>query len=502
LREAREVLDAAGGGGAGGVMTPNAGRVSQDIAARMAPEDPSLLPGTSYRIGRKLGEGANGIVFEAEHVELGRKVALKVLSAELAAAPAAVERFRREARAVASLTHPNLVQLYDFGRSLDGRAFLAMELCDGETLDARLRRGPLGWREAVRIAIETAQALEAAHAAGLVHRDIKPQNLMLTGPERGGGRARERERDDGAAAPRAKLLDFGIATALSAVGARAMTAAERSLHGFAVVGTPEYMAPEQVSGEPVDRRTDLYALGCVLYEMLTGVRAFDGPSTVALLGQHLRETPVPPRTRSPSRPIPRAVEAVVVRAMAKRPEGRYPTATAMRFALESALLAPTRRRENAGRVVTGVLSAAAMLAAAAGAAQWERARDRATAAAESLSAPATNGRAASTAPGAGGPSVVGAAATGPAGSGASETVVAAMATPATPSGGADVAADAPSPSLSRGVVERGERAETRPDRERAGLHAGDSRTDHADRLDHSDLTEHRKLAVPRPLHRP
>src|SRR5580693_7005161 len=129
----------------------------------MTPTDPSQLAGTPYRLGRKLGEGASGAVYEAEHVELGRKLALKILGPEHAASPMALDRFRREARAVARLSHPNLVQLYDFGKSLDGRAFLAMELCAGETLDARLQRGPLPWRVATHVAIETAKALDVAH---------------------------------------------------------------------------------------------------------------------------------------------------------------------------------------------------------------------------------------------------------------------------------------------------------------------------------------------------
>src|SRR5580704_3378943 len=196
LRDARETLQK------GANATPAAGPVSEAIALRMSPSDPTQLAGTPYRMGRKLGEGASGAVYEAEHVELGRKLAVKILGPEHAASPVALERFRREARAVARLSHPNLVQLYDFGKSLDGRTFLAMELCAGETLDARLQRAPMDWREAAQVAVEAARALEAAHAAGLVHRDLKPQNLMLTTPS------------TGADAPAVKLLDFGLATAL------------------------------------------------------------------------------------------------------------------------------------------------------------------------------------------------------------------------------------------------------------------------------------------------
>jgi hypothetical protein len=232
-----------------------------------------------------------------------------------------------------------------------------MELCVGQTLDAHLRSGDMPWREAVRIAIEAAKALEAAHAAGLVHRDLKPQNLMLT---------------DASDAPDVKLLDFGLATALTDSEKRPATDRERALRGFAIFGTPEYMAPEQVSGDPVDGRADLYALGCVLYEMLTGTAAFEGSSSVVVMGKQLHETPPAPRVRAPKRPIPRAVEAAVLRAMAKSPSARFATATAMREALEDARGAPVRRRERARRVAGAVLMGGAIVAAAVGSARWAR----------------------------------------------------------------------------------------------------------------------------------
>ena len=247
-------------------------------------DDPSVLSGTPYRIARKIGEGASGVVYDAEHVELGRKVALKVLAAGHASATDAIERFRREARAVAKLSHPNLVQLYDFGKSLDGRVFLAMELLRGETLDRRIKRlGGMDWREAAELGIEVCEALEAAHGAGLVHRDLKPANLFLT--DTGG----------------LKLLDFGVAMALADV---ASDASEKRQKGFAIFGTPEYMAPEQVAGEPVDGRCDLYALGCVLYELVTGTRVFEGPSSVVIMGKQMREMPDAPCLRAPGRAIP------------------------------------------------------------------------------------------------------------------------------------------------------------------------------------------------------
>ena len=323
---------------------------SMQIAAATRTADPSILAGTSYRLVKKIGEGASGEVFEAEHIELGRKYAVKVLSAAHAAASDSVERFRREARAIASLSHPNLVRLHDFGKSLDGRVFLVMELLDGKTLDVHAersgdteeRRGGLPWREATRLAIQVAHALEAAHLAGLVHRDLKPQNLFLT--------------SDG----ELKLLDFGVAMALADTAD-----SEKRQKGFAVFGTPEYMAPEQVAGEPVDARCDLYALGCVLYELVTGSRPFEG-SPVVVMGKQLREEPTSPRVRAPERGLPADIESVIMKALAKSKDDRYPTARAMREALEHALVAPDRRRSRAKKLMSfAVLASLGVIAAAA-----------------------------------------------------------------------------------------------------------------------------------------
>lgn len=318
------------------IDTPPASGIMEIQAAQMT-ADPSILPGTSYRLLRKIGEGASGEVYEAEHVELGRKYAVKVLAAAHAAAHDAVERFRREARAVAKLSHPNLVRLHDFGKSMDGRVFLAMELLSGRTLDVHAEKG-LVWREAIELGIQAARALEAAHAAGVVHRDLKPQNLFLT--------------DD----HDLKLLDFGVAMALAETSAIDGAAEpERRQKGFAVFGTPEYMAPEQVAGETVDARCDLYALGCVLYELITGSRPFEG-SPVVVMGKQLREDVESPRSRAPHLVIPRDVEAVILKALAKAKDDRFPSARAMREALEEALVAPGRRRSRA----RGIASVAVM----------------------------------------------------------------------------------------------------------------------------------------------
>lgn len=314
---------------------------SVQIAVTMN-QDPLILAGTSYRLGKKIGEGSSGEVFEAEHIELGRKYAVKVLSAAHAAAHDAVERFRREARAIASLSHPNLVRLHDFGKSLDGRVFLVMELLDGKTLEVHAAEKKLPWREAARLGIQVARALEAAHEAGLVHRDLKPQNLFLT------------------CAGELKLLDFGVAMALADTAD-----SDKRQKGFAVFGTPEYMAPEQVAGEPVDARCDLYALGCVLYELVTGSRPFQG-SPVVVMGKQLREQAERPRTRAPEAGMPPEIESVIMKALEKSKEDRYPSARAMREALEIALLAPDRRRSRAKMIVTTALLASLGVIAAAG----------------------------------------------------------------------------------------------------------------------------------------
>lgn len=320
-------------------VTPPASGIMAVHAANMT-GDPFVLAGTPYRLLRKIGEGASGEVYEAEHVELGRKYAVKVLVSAHAAAHDAVDRFRREARAIAKLSHPNLVRLHDFGKSLDGRVFLAMELLRGQTLDVYAEKG-LGWRRAAELAIQATHALEAAHDAGLVHRDLKPQNLFLT------------SKGD------LKLLDFGVAMALAEttldVG-ETNEAPRRRQKGFAVFGTPEYMAPEQVAGETVDARCDLYALGCVLYELVTGTRPFEG-SAVVVMGKQLRETPEMPRQRAPHAIIPGELEAVILKTLAKSKDDRYPNARAMREAIEAACDAPVRRRSRARGLAAVALAA-------------------------------------------------------------------------------------------------------------------------------------------------
>ena len=331
-------------------QTPVSSR-AMEIAVSHMNDDPSMLSGTPYKLLNKIGEGANGVVWEAEHVELGRKLAIKVLATAHSSAKDAIDRFRREARAVARLSHPNLVQLYDFGRAFDGRVYIAMELLDGKTLDRFLRdeRG-MDWREAVRLGIAVSHALEAAHDAGLVHRDLKPANLFLTST---GG---------------VKLLDFGVAMALADVTG---DADEKRQKGFAIFGTPEYMAPEQVAGESVDGRCDLYALGCVLYELVTGSTVFEGSSSVVVMGKQLREIPDAPRTRAPHRAMPADVEGLIVRLLEKRPEDRFASAAELRAALEETLLTPIKRQAHVRRMARNVAAVSLALGLVAGVGAWQ-----------------------------------------------------------------------------------------------------------------------------------
>jgi serine/threonine-protein kinase len=268
-----------------------------------------------YRLRHEIARGGMAEVWEAEDSVLGRAVAVKLLLPELAADPSFLERFRREAIAAARLAHPNVVGIFDTGID-DGLAFIVMELVDGTTLRETLtERGALPPGEAVDIAAQVAGALEYAHRAGIVHRDVKPANILLC--------------RDG----RVKVADFGIAKA-AAKSISGDGAPGQDLTGTgAVVGTAKYLSPEQVDGRPVDGRTDVYALGIVLYEMLCGRPPFVGETDMAIGLQHLDRKPLSPRQVKAG--IPKPLEAIVLRALAKDPDGRYAGAAAMQSALLS-----------------------------------------------------------------------------------------------------------------------------------------------------------------------
>jgi Tol biopolymer transport system component len=260
-----------------------------------------------------------GEVWRARDTRLGREVAVKVLPAEVAGDAARLLRFEQEARAASALSHPNILTLFDVGRE-NGTSFLVTELLEGESLRARLGDGPMPPRTVVGIGVEIARGLAAAHARGIVHRDIKPENLFLS---REGG---------------LKILDFGLAKLAprEAPLSEATTAAELTATG-AVLGTVGYMAPEQVRGEGADARSDLFALGCVLYELAAGRRAFSGRSAPETLSAILRDEPAPLAAPGPTGTV---LEGIVRRCLEKRPDDRFQSAHDLGFALE-ALLAPT-----------------------------------------------------------------------------------------------------------------------------------------------------------------
>jgi serine/threonine protein kinase len=254
--------------------------------------------GNRYLLSGLLGTGGMAEVFLAHDRMLDRDLALKVLKEHYAKDERFVSRFQKEARSAAALNHPNVVQIYDQGRAEDGRYYIAMEHMTGGSLeDLILRRGPLGASEAARLASQVAEALHAAHRRGIVHRDIKPQNVLLD------------------KAGNAKVADFGIALAAS----RTSTSGTNLLFG-----TPSYMSPEQAMGERVGPESDLYSLGVVLYEMLTGTVPFAAEGALATAMKHLTELPLPPRQRNPS--VPEAMEALVMELLTKDPEDRYPSA--------------------------------------------------------------------------------------------------------------------------------------------------------------------------------
>ncbi|MEX1245364.1 MAG: protein kinase [Thermoanaerobaculia bacterium] len=272
----------------------------------------TLSPGSRlgpYEILAPLGAGGMGEVYRAHHPRLGREVAIKVLPERVAADPEALARFEREAKAIAALSHPNILAIFDFG-SEGGVSYAVTELLEGETLAARLARGPMPTEALARVGAEICAALAAAHRKGIVHRDLKPANVMLTKPG-------------------AKLLDFGLAKPASPLFSgedltSAQTSAPDVTREGVIVGTLSYMSPEQLEGKPVDARTDIFALGATLYEMATGRKAFEGKSQAALLSAILTSEPPPVSALRPMSPPP--LDRLVKVCLAKDPDARWQTA--------------------------------------------------------------------------------------------------------------------------------------------------------------------------------
>jgi serine/threonine-protein kinase len=271
----------------------------------------------NYRVVRELGRGGMGMVYAAEHTQLGRPAALKMLLPQLSADPGIVQRFFNEARAASAIDHPGIVEVFDFGTHTDGRAYIVMELLKGESLERRLARAPITPAEAGSIVAQVAGALGAAHARGIVHRDLKPDNMFLVPNELVAGGIQ------------VKLLDFGIAKL-----AGDQPGAMKTQTG-AVIGTPAYMSPEQCVGRSdIDHRTDLYSLGCVLYHMVCGRPPFVSEhGTGMILAAHMRDPVVDPRTIAQ---VPDALAAITMRLLEKEPSARFQTAAELRAALTAA----------------------------------------------------------------------------------------------------------------------------------------------------------------------
>jgi Tol biopolymer transport system component/predicted Ser/Thr protein kinase len=329
------------------------------IQPRMA-----LSPGTKlgpYEIQSPLGAGGMGEVYRARDTRLDRTVAIKVLPSHLSSNAAARQRFDREARAISSLSHQNICQLYDVG-SQDGTDFLVMEYLEGETLADRLAKGPLPLPQLLKCGMEICEGLEKAHRSGVVHRDLKPGNIMLT---KSG----------------AKLMDFGLAkpTAASAATAATLDAKQPLTAEGSIVGTFHYMSPEQVEGRELDARSDIFSFGAVLYEMVTGKRAFDGKSQMSVASAILEKEPEPITTIQPL--APPALDHVVRGCLAKDPESRWQSAGDIARELQwittgsssaSAVAAPARlRRKARERFVWGAVVAALLAALV-----WSGVRER------------------------------------------------------------------------------------------------------------------------------
>jgi eukaryotic-like serine/threonine-protein kinase len=271
------------------------------------------LLGGRYELGPVIGYGGMAEVRRGRDVRLGRDVAIKMLRSDLARDPTFQSRFSREAQSAASLNHPAIVAVYDTGEDTHGgetTPYIVMEYVEGRTLRQVLEgEGRLLPQRALEITAQICTALDEAHRAGIVHRDVKPANVMLT------------------PAGEVKVMDFGIARALTSTSTMTQTAA--------VIGTAHYLSPEQARGEHVDARSDVYSVGCLLYELLTGAPPFSGDTAVAVAYQHVREDPVPPSRLESD--VSASVDAIVLKAMAKNPANRYQTAGDMRADIERAL---------------------------------------------------------------------------------------------------------------------------------------------------------------------
>ncbi|MEM7136721.1 MAG: protein kinase [Myxococcota bacterium] len=295
--------------------------------------------GGVYRLERVIGVGGMGCVYEATHEHLEERYAVKVLSEGRASKPDAVERFLREAKAAGRIDNEHIVRVVNFHTQDDGSVFLVMELLEGENLAARIAKGPLPVASAIDLATQTGDALQAAHDAQIVHRDLKPENIFVT----------QRDGRDFV-----KVLDFGISK-IKTPEHKDMKLTETDQ----ILGTPLYISPELARGVSVaDHRTDVYALGVITYEMLTGTPPFSGDNHFQLLFKHGNETPDPPSSRNPDARVPAHVEAAVMRALEKDPAARFENMRAFCDALSGNVQTPTKRRRGPVAVALGAIAVA------------------------------------------------------------------------------------------------------------------------------------------------
>src|SRR3954471_18732107 len=280
----------------------------------MRPKDPFIgreILGGQFLVLEKIGTGGMGSVYKASQPAMNRMVAIKILHPKLANRKDLTSRFRREARAMSQLTHPNTVKVFMYGElEDDGSLYIVMEMLEGRNLNQTVRKeGPLPVERAIPILIQCCGALQEAHDLGIVHRDLKPENIFLS--------------KQGGIQDYPKVLDFGLAK----VTERQMQPGSVILTQEGMVfGTPEFMSPEQAQGKILDARSDIYSLAVILYELVTGKLPFDARTPMECVTLHVQATPIPLATRAPSRTFPHGLQAVLDRAMSKKPEERYQTA--------------------------------------------------------------------------------------------------------------------------------------------------------------------------------
>ncbi len=291
------------------------------VGAKNLDQNVGRVVADRFEVLSLIGSGGMGSVYRARQVGLDRPVALKLLKEEASWDPDTVTRFHREAKAMSLLQHGNTVRVFDFGQTADGTLFLAMEMLEGETLTKRLNReGCLDPLLAIRVVQQVLRSLHEAHSKGIVHRDLKPDNIMLAGVE-------------GHAEPVVKVLDFGIAKVFE--GENQFDQLETQ--AGTVFGTPRYMSPEQAQGKSLDPRSDLYSVGVLLYQLLTGLPPFLDDDAVVVMAKHIRDKPEPPIKVAPTRPISASLNRAVLKALEKDPARRFQDATEFARGLEKCI---------------------------------------------------------------------------------------------------------------------------------------------------------------------